>query len=58
MSKSLKNFITIDVGTLGSRSILHITHAAGHTGDTSKVHSPAVATCIPNAAMEYEDRFF
>jgi len=58
MSKSLKNFITIDVGAFILRFILRITHAAGHTGDTSEVHSSAIATRIPFAAMECEDRFF
>lgn len=57
MSKSLKNFITIDVG-ISLSEFFSTSHAADHIGDTREIHSSAAATRIFVTVMECQDRFF
>lgn len=56
MSKSLKNFITIDVNYHHHLSTIIID--AGLTGNSSKIYRSSTETCLPNATMECEGRLF
>jgi hypothetical protein len=58
MSKSLKNFITIDVGVWLSDFFSALFMWSNHAGDPSEVHSSAVTPRILVTAMECEDRLF
>ena len=54
MSKSLKNFITIDVCCFAQdQGWLDIDGLV--SGNSAKIYRTSIATCLPYATMEYQD---
>ena len=54
MSKSLKNFITIDVRAAGYAFVMS---SYSPVGNSTKIHRAPASTCFLVTAVECEDRF-